>query len=45
MHIPQTSAQRANKHPPIDIYPPIVGRIYPIPVYIQTAYDKVQEWS
>ena len=23
----------ATLHPPIDIYPPIVGRIYPIPIY------------
>ena len=27
-----------NGHPPTDTYPPIVGRIYPIPEYIQTAY-------
>ena len=30
--------RRAHGHPPTDTYPPIVGRIYPIPVYIQTAY-------
>ena len=36
------------RNPPIDIYPPIVGRIYPIPVcipqmlaaYIQYEYEK-----
>ena len=27
-----------HEHPPTDTYPPIVGRLYPIPVYIQTAY-------
>ena len=26
-------AYSATLHPPIDIYPPIVGRIYPIPIY------------
>ena len=30
----QPCARRAHKHPIIDIYLPIVGRIYPIPEYI-----------
>ena len=31
---PQPSARRAHRHPPTAIYPRIVGRIYPIQVYI-----------
>ena len=34
MHNLQPCARRAHKHPIIDIYLPIVGRIYPIPEYI-----------
>ena len=33
MHIPQPSARRLQRHPPIDIYSPIVGRIYPTAIY------------
>ena len=33
MHIPQPCSRREHWHPPNDIYPPIVGRIYPIPIY------------
>ena len=33
IHIPTSCARRAHKHPPTDIYLPIVGRIYPIPMY------------
>ena len=33
IHIPTSRARRAHKHPPTDIYLPIVGRIYPIPMY------------
>ena len=35
MHNLQPCARRAHKHPIIDIYLPIVGRIYPIPEYIR----------
>ena len=38
IHIPKPYGRSAHRHPPTDTYPPIVGRIYPIPVYIQTAY-------
>ena len=37
IHIPKPCGRRAHRHHPTDTYPPIVGRIYPIPVY-QTAY-------
>ena len=33
MHIPQPCSRREHWHPPNDLYPPIVGRIYPIPIY------------
>ena len=33
-HVSQPSARRAHRHPPTVIYPPIVGRIYPIQIYI-----------
>ena len=33
MHIHQPCAWRPHWHPPIDICPPIVGRIYPITIY------------
>ena len=37
IHIPKPCGRRAHRHHPTDTYPPIVGRIYQIPVY-QTAY-------
>ena len=33
-HLSQPSAQRAHRHPPTVIYPPNVGRIYPIQIYL-----------
>ena len=30
---PCMGARRAHRHLPIDIYPPIDGRIYPVPIY------------
>ena len=40
MYIPQPCAQRAHRKPSTDIYPPNVGRIYPIQKYIlQNAHS------
>ena len=33
-HLSQPSARRAHRHPPTVIYPPNVGRIYPIQIYL-----------
>ena len=33
-HVPQSSARRADRHPPTVIYPPNVGRIYLIQVHV-----------
>ena len=34
MYIPQPCAQKAHRHPLTDIYPPIVGSIYPTQMYL-----------
>ena len=37
-HVPQSSARRAHRHPPTVIYPPNVGRIYPVQIYVILLY-------
>ena len=41
MHNLRNCARKAHKHPIIDIYLPIVGRIYPIPEYIRQLLQNI----
>ena len=43
--LPPPSAQRAHRHPPTVIYPPNVGRIYPIHIHVISLCRNSIYWN